>query len=261
MSKESTNSVALRPSYWASVSGGKDSLYMLRVILSNPSKYPLSGVVHFELEIDYPFIKNVVDYMETECKRVGIPFIRIKPRKSWYELYQEYGFPTRKIRWCNSRYKMDAKKQLDDFLNSKGYDVITYIGYCVDEEARYNKRHLRNEIYPLVNEGICETDILEWAKLIPVFNDYYKYNRRCGCMYCPMSSRKNLAYLLKYYPDNYNFLMQCASRTETKSEERGRPYSVWDKNPKYNTEYMDAVVRNKWLPRLNKEVEREKNYD
>ena len=53
------NEIALKPTYWASVSGGKDSLYMLYYILNHLDKYPLTGVVHFELEIDYPFIKNV----------------------------------------------------------------------------------------------------------------------------------------------------------------------------------------------------------
>ena len=48
------NDIVLRPSYWASVSGGKDSLYMLLLILAKPDKYPLDGVVHFELEIDFP---------------------------------------------------------------------------------------------------------------------------------------------------------------------------------------------------------------
>ena len=42
--------IALRPSYWASVSGGKDSLYMLNYILHNLDRYPLNGVVHFELK-------------------------------------------------------------------------------------------------------------------------------------------------------------------------------------------------------------------
>lgn len=73
------NEIALRPSYWASVSGGKDSLYMLNLILHNLDKYPLDGVVHFELEIDYPFIHNVIDYMESECKKHGIKFVRLKP--------------------------------------------------------------------------------------------------------------------------------------------------------------------------------------
>ena len=64
------NEIVLKPSHWASVSGGKDSLYMLLYILLNLDKYPLDGVVHFELEIDFPFIKNVIDYMESEIFRI-----------------------------------------------------------------------------------------------------------------------------------------------------------------------------------------------
>lgn len=143
-----TGEIALRPSYWASVSGGKDSLYMLNYILHNLDRYPLDGVVHFELEIDYPFIHDVIDYMESECKRFGIRFERIKPRKTWGELYSSYyhktgrmwGFPTRKARWCNSAYKMDAKQQLSEWLNSLGYYVVHYIGYCADEERRLTDR-------------------------------------------------------------------------------------------------------------------------
>lgn len=244
--------IALRPSYWASVSGGKDSLYMLKVILSNLDKYPLSGVVHFELEIDYPFIKEVVDYMEMECKKVGIPFKRIKPRTSWYELYEKYGFPTAKIRWCNGRYKMDALQQMKMFLRAQGYDMINYIGYCANEQYRYEKKELYNERYPLVEEGIDEADILQWAKTVPLFNDYYKYNKQCGCMYCPMQSRLNLAYLLRYYPEHYNFLMKCAADSEAEASKRlGRPISVWDSKPKYNTQYIDNKVRKKYIPMLN----------
>ena len=128
------NTLVLRPSYWASVSGGKDSLYMLKYILTNIDKYPLDGVIHFELEIDYPFIHEVIDYMEDECKKYGIKFVRIKPRKTWDELYKKYGFPTRKTRWCNSNYKLDALKQLNEYMNQLGYFVVSYIGYCADEE-------------------------------------------------------------------------------------------------------------------------------
>lgn len=30
--------------------------------------------------------QDVVDYMESECTKHGIRFLRIKPRKSWEEL-------------------------------------------------------------------------------------------------------------------------------------------------------------------------------
>ena len=43
------NAPAIRPIHYASVSGGKDSLFMMKIILENPQKYPLDIVVHFEL--------------------------------------------------------------------------------------------------------------------------------------------------------------------------------------------------------------------
>ena len=56
--------MTLRPIHYACVSGGKDSLFMLNLILHNLDKYPLDMIVNFELEIDWPFTKNVVDYIE-----------------------------------------------------------------------------------------------------------------------------------------------------------------------------------------------------
>lgn len=232
------NELELKPTYWANVSGGKDSLFMLNLILNNLDKYPLDGVIHFELEIDYPFIKDVVDYMEGRCKSYGIPFVRIKPRKSWYDLYNKYGFPTRKARWCNSDYKLDCLKQFKDFKKEQGYKLISYIGYCVDEYKRYDTRKDLHERYPLVEENIEEDIILKWAKDVPIFNDYYKYNDRCGCMYCPLQSMKNTLYLRKFYPEQYNIMMTLARNTEIQREyELGRPFSIWQSNPKYNTEY------------------------
>ena len=245
---EEKNEIELRPSYWASVSGGKDSLLMLKIILENLDKYPLEGVVHFELEIDYPFIKNVIDYMESQCKNYGIKFIRIKPRVSWYTLYEKYGFPIRTVRWCNGEYKLDAFKQLKEYMLQTGAYVVSYIGYCSDEVSRYEKRNKKNEIYPLVDFNITEDMVLEWARGVELFNNYYKTQRRCGCMFCPMASRINLAYLLKYYPEKYNELMKLARETEKIREvELSRHFSVWATNPKYDTEYIDNNIRTKWL--------------
>ncbi len=219
------NQIELAPSYWASVSGGKDSLYMLYIILNNLDKYKLDGVVHAELEIDYPFIHAVVDKMEADCKKYNIPFLRIKPRNTWEELYNRYGFPTRIARWCNSHYKLDAFRQLDEFLKRKGSYCVHYIGYCKDEFARYEKRKNPNEIYPLVDFGIEEKTILEWAKRMPIFNDYYKYNTRCGCMKCPLQSMQNSAYMAKYYPAEYEEMMKQAKKTEEQREkELGRTF-------------------------------------
>jgi 3'-phosphoadenosine 5'-phosphosulfate sulfotransferase (PAPS reductase)/FAD synthetase len=251
------NEVTLRPSYWASVSGGKDSLYMLNLILHNLDIYPLDGVVHFEMEIDYPFIHTVIDYMEECCKKANIPFVRIKPSYSWISMYEKYGFPTRKARWCN-KLKIDANLQLENFMKSRGCYVVHYIGYCVDEEKRYkHKEGIKTERYPLVEQGIMEDTILEWAKDQPIFNHYYETQRRCGCMYCPMSSYISFAYLYKYYPENFDYMIGKMRETEVMRErELGRPFSCISSNPKYNADYLVHIIETKWLKRLNdKELE------
>ena len=253
--------LALRPSYWASVSGGKDSLFMLNLILHNLDKYPLDGVVHFELEIDYPFIKNVIDYMQSECERFGIKFVRIKPAKSWSELYERHGFPTRVVRWCNDKYKLTAKKQLQEFMKKQGFYTVFYIGYCADEEKRFAKRVDLQKIerYPLVEESIEEDVIWAWAKTQPIFNHYYLTQKRCGCMYCPMASFINFAYLYKYYPYHFAFMINKMRETEKLREKKlGRPFSCISSNPKYNSEYLERIVKEKWLGKLEKLEESDK---
>ena len=232
------NEIVLRPSYWGMVSGGKDSLLMVKVILSNPSIYQLDGIVHYELEIDFPFIKNVIDYMENECKQREIKFVRIKPTHSWFELYNKNGYPSRKGRWCNSQYKIECERQLKKFLKEQGAYLIKYIGLCADETKRIKSD--KNIIYPLVDLGINEDGVLKWAKTQPIFNDYYKYNKRCGCMCCPMASIDNLVYTKKYYPEQYELLMNLALEHEKRMAIKyGREkFSVWQSNPKYDTEYI-----------------------
>ena len=261
--------IALRPSYWASVSGGKDSLYMLNYILHNLDRYPLDGVVHFELEIDYPFIHDVIDYMESECKRLGIRFVRIKPRKTWEELYHSrfksgkaagniQGFPTRKVRWCSYTYKADANKQLRTWMRELGYHVVYYIGFCADEKNRFKQQRIKLglERYPLAENGITEDVIWEWAKTQPIFNHFYETNKRCGCMYCPISSYINYAYLYKYYPDHFKYMIEKMRETERLREtELGRPFSVISSNPKYNADYLENIIETKWLKKLE-ELER-----
>lgn len=239
---------------------------MLNLILHNLDRYPLDGVIHFELEIDYPFIHDVIDYMESECKRAGIQFVRIKPRKTWKELYYSkyksgkmWGFPTNNARWCNSAYKMDARRQLDEWMNSIGFYVICYIGYCADEEHRFNKRvnNQKVERYPLVENGIIEDEIWEWAKTQPIFNNYYKVNKRCGCMYCPFASRINQAYLYKYYQENFQYMIEKMRETEMLREtELGRPFSVISTNPKYNADYLENIIKTKCLKKLNEMEEK-----
>lgn len=121
---------------------------------------------------------------------------------------KKWGFPTRQGRWCNSSYKLDCKRQFEKHFNGIS-NIKWYIGFCIDEQSR-----LKNDIYPLVEEGISENKILQWAKTVSLFNNFYDNCDRQGCMWCPLSSMKEKAYLLKYYPEYYNEMIGYIKKFE-----------------------------------------------
>lgn len=245
--------ISLRPIHYACVSGGKDSLYMLGVILNNLNKYPLEMVVNFDIDIEWTWSKQSVNYIEQMCTKANINFWRIKPRKTWDQMYEKYRMPTRLCRWCNSMYKLDAEKQLIEWIRSQNCRPIAYIGFCADEKRRF-KYQLGNWekgifCYPLAEEGILESTVLEWARTVPLFNNWYKYFDRQGCMMCPMLTRKEVAYMYKYEREHFEKYFKCIEEWET---EFNKPY--------YGTMYgkdVKRVVIDKWVKILTEE-EKEK---
>lgn len=246
--------IKLKPIHYASVSGGKDSLYMLGLILANPQKYPLDMVVNFELEIEWQVAKNVVDFMQSECNKHGIKFLRIKPRKSWQELYDRYGFPCSKVRWCNILYKLDCKKQLNEWIESQNCRPLAYIGLCADETKRFKYDlgdwEKQDICYPLAEEGIKESQILEWARNQDLFDGYYDLLDRMGCKACPLASMREWAYLLYKDQEFYEIAINQIRSTEIKVANAGRKYNFRG----LSADEFDRRIRNKWLPILEHDL-------
>lgn len=252
----------LRPIHYASVSGGKDSFFMLNLILNNLKKYPLDMVVHFELEIDWDWSKRVIDFMEERCTKAGIKFVRIRPQVKWQDLYDRWGFPTPNFRWCNNAYKLDCKRQLEKWIKEQNCRPVAYIGLCADEKKRFlyeiGDWSEQDICYPLAEENIEEWQILQWAKRQPIFEDYYKYFDRQGCKLCPFLSMKEMAYLLKTDPETFDFMFKCIRETEQMMlESKG---IIW----KFKGEGADVIeqrVRTKWASILEYEENQLTIYD
>ena len=248
------SNLAFIPIHYASVSGGKDSLYMLKVIASNPKKYPLDMIVHFSLEIDYPWVKKSIMAAEMIADKMGVMFKVIKPRKSFDELYKKYGFPKRTARWCNNLYKLDCKKQLHDWIKSQKCRPVAYIGFCSDEVKRFkynvgswNPEENQDVCYPLAEEGITEDSIRFWANYeFPVFDDYYKVFKRQGCMMCPNSSMLELAYVKLVHTGAFVHFGKMVLETEKKF---GKVYNhEWEK--------LNVILDKKWVPKLKEILDR-----
>lgn len=233
----------LRPIHYACLSGGKDSYYMLGLILANPQKYPLDLVVHFELEIDWDWSKSVVNKIEKRCALAGIKFLRLKPEKTWDELCDMYGFPTRLARWCNSEYKLNPENQLKKWIKEQNCRPVAYIGFCADEKARFKydigNWQEQDMCYPLAEENITEDIVLRWARNQPLLKNWYSLFKRQGCKLCPIMSRLEMAYLYKYENETYQ---KYIMRAKEKEERFG--IRVWEK---YNVEQIDEIIKTKWL--------------
>ena len=71
-------------------------------------------------------------------------------------------------------------------------------------------------------------------------------------MYCPMASFMNFAYLYKYYPENFAFMINKMRETEIiREKELGRPFSCISSNPKYNADYLEKIIKTKWIKKFN----------
>jgi 3'-phosphoadenosine 5'-phosphosulfate sulfotransferase (PAPS reductase)/FAD synthetase len=188
--------------------------------------------------------------------------VKVKPRVTWEELYNKYGFPLAHARWCNSEYKLDCKKQLNEWILSQNCRPLAYIGFCADETKRfkYELGDWKNQdvCYPLAEEGIEEYQILEWAKNQPIFENYYKYFSRQGCRICPFMTMKEMAYLYITDKESFDYMFKCIKETENK---------IFLKNGKkylFRGEGADIIkerVISKWVNQINYEKNQYTIYD
>lgn len=158
--------------YWLAFSGGKDSV-ALRALTD------LSGVkyeAHYSVTgIDPPELVRFIRDIHPDVKRDI-------PPKSFWRLFQQNGFPVRKVRWCCAELKERG-----------GTGRIVLSGVRWAESARRRNRHglvttWKNKT--LVNPMIDWEDADVWAFIreqkIPYCSLYDEGFKRLGCVLCPM---------------------------------------------------------------------------
>ena len=203
-----------------SLSGGKDSTAMLLMMIEK--KIKVDHIVFFDTGWDFPEMIEHIDKLE---KYMGREIVRLKPRKSFEELFAEKGFPLFKIRWCMEN-KRDA---INKFCNNhKPY--MQFIGYSFDERKRIKKTI--GYCYPLVDWKVTEEDALKYC-LEKGFNwgGLYEKYKRVSCWNCPLQSLKDLKALWLYFPDYWKRLLKMQEQ------------SKWQFRMDYTLEELDERFR------------------
>ncbi len=187
-------------------SGGKDSVVLLDLIKKALPRGSFV-VVFGDTGMEFPDTYDVIDKVETQCKKEGINFYRaashLKPEESW----KIFGPPSRDLRWCCSVHKSAPQTlKLREVLNKDNFVGMDFVGIRAQESISRSEYEYEN--YGKKQKGqYSHNPILEWHsgevwlytyKYNLTINDTYKKgNSRAGCLFCPMTQGKNVFF--RYY--------------------------------------------------------------
>jgi len=197
--------------YIATISGGKDSVAMVDLLLKN--NYPIDKIIFSDtgLEFDemYEYLEKVKKYLKENYNK---EIITLTPSKN--RTFEEFvfgkvtrgkregfirGLPFSSIPcfWTRESKIVPMKKYLKQF--KKDYEIYTYLGITTDEKHRIQKDE--NLIYPLIEYfNMSEKDCLNYTKKINLYNPLYDYFNRTGCSICPKQGVKNFKKIYLHFP-------------------------------------------------------------
>jgi len=198
-----------------SFSGGKDSTAMALLMLEN--NIPIHSVVAFDTGWEFP---QMYEHWKLFEQKTGLKIEVLKPEKSFtYQMLKHpvarqrgpdkgsvhrfgYGWPSVMRRWCTRTKTSRLDRYKKDVSNP-----ALYIGIAWDEQHRAKNTDTKR--YPLIEWGITEKQALkicrgygfEWGGLYDVFD-------RVSCFCCPLQSLGNLRLLRRYYPEQWNQMLE-----------------------------------------------------
>lgn len=210
--------------YVASLSYGKDSLYMLEVI--HEYNLPLDEIVTVDvwatdtIPAELPPVEDFKKKAdEIILKRYGKKVKHLRSKESFESMFYRkhkkgksvgkiYGFPCILGAWCNSILKTSVLNKI------KGK---SYIGYAIDEKNAKRQQKIKEYLngnqnnkllYPLCDYNKTEEEAMKWCKENDLLSPTYLSGNRGGCWFCANQSEKQLRELRRYYPEYWALLQK-----------------------------------------------------
>lgn len=236
--------------YVASVSFGKDSLYMLLRLLEENA--PLDEVVFYDTGMEFQAIYDTRDAVLPLLADSGITYTELRPRRPFlFDMFDKpvcskkngnhcgYSWCGRTARWGTA----GKQKALDD--NTRKYcdsKVFQYVGIAADEPQRL-LRLPPNKIAPLALWGTTEAECLqgcynrgfEWKE-----NGHRLYDLldRVSCWCCANKNLNELRNIYLYLPEYWEKLKQLQLKTDRPMKGPGK--SVFDLEKRFEAEILAA---------------------
>ncbi len=229
---------------YISFSGGKDSAIVASLVKKSIGNVTL---LFSNTTIELP---ETLEYVERFSNESGLKLIKLDPPKPFFEMVDEFGPPSRMMRWCCFTQK---SAPINRFYKDLDKEVLSFDGMRkVESQARskYDRERDNTKIirqrsaYPIFEW----TDLAVWLYIhfrsIP-FNPLYRKGRtRVGCWACPNNGKLSNYFIEKLHPE---LVKKWKRKLLEYAKENGKDRD-WVKNGKWRsrkTKYQDNEVVSK----------------
>lgn len=228
----------------ASVSWGKDSLYMLIELIRRGE--PLDEVVFYDTGMEFKAIYDTRDRMLPILAAHGIQYVELKPEYDFeWKMFDKpvngkkngfhYGYS-----WCGGRCRWgttDKLKYLDKYAEDNGAEM--YVAIAADETTRLEKDRKPYKRFPLATWGITEAEALQGCYNSGFYWEEHGFRLydlldRVSCWCCANKNLKELRNIYTYLPEYWERLKSFQRRTDRPMKGAGK--SVFELEARFRKE-------------------------
>ena len=199
--------------FYVAFSGGKDSVVTLDLV-----KKALPGnafkVLFGDTGMEFPDTYETVDYIENECNRADIEFIRASSGRNPLESWRLFGPPATVSRWCCSVHKTAPQIiALREHTGKTNFTGMAFVGVRAGESlarSEYDyvslgeKHKGQYSCNPILEWNSAELYLYIFRENLYLNKAYKKGNRRAGCLVCPRAAERNEYMCQAWYTSEFN---------------------------------------------------------
>lgn len=230
----------------ASVSFGKDSLYMLLQLIETGA--PLDEVAFYDTGMEFQAIYDTRDAVLPLLAKHSIAYKELTPPPDSAFLYKMFDKPVEGrtngfhygYSWCGGRCRWgttDKLRVLDKYAEDN--NAIVYIGIAADEPERLIKERKEYKRFPLAENGIDEKTALQGCyaagfEWLENGRRLYDILDRVSCWCCTNKNLRELRNIRLYLPEYWEKLKDLQRRTDRPMKGEGK--SVFELDARFEME-------------------------